>query len=276
MNPRMDAVLSTIWSPLRDTAPMALFFILLAVIVKRAAILDALRRVRREATTNVLLFAINSMIVAPLVAIPFLTITGIVDGERWFAGFWAGVPGVVVLLVTILLIDLVAYWRHRLEHHPALWRYHATHHADTAIHWLSVHRKHPVGKALSMLVDLLLVLALGLPVWAIVLAGVIRTWWGTFIHADVPWTLGPLGKVLISPAAHRLHHIRDEALMGTNYGNTVTLWDRLFGTYVDPAPYIDCETGIEEGTRGILGELARPWEKRYRADATLAGEAEAA
>jgi hypothetical protein len=25
-----------------------------------------------------------------------------------------------------------------------------------------------------------------------------------FIHADLPWTLGLMGKVLMSPAAHRL------------------------------------------------------------------------
>ncbi len=51
--------------------------------------------------------------------------------------------------------------------------------------------------------------------------------------------------------------------MGANYGNTVTLWDKLFGTYTDPAPYVNCETGIAEGTRDFLGELARPFEARY-------------
>jgi sterol desaturase/sphingolipid hydroxylase (fatty acid hydroxylase superfamily) len=107
------------------------------------------------------------------------------------------------------------------------------------------------------------VLLLGLPYGAIAVAFLVRAWWGYFIHADVPWTLGPLGKVLISPAAHRLHHIRDEALMGANYGNTVTLWDKLFGTYVDPAPYLGCETGIAEGTRDFWGELVRPFEARY-------------
>ena len=51
--------------------------------------------------------------------------------------------------------------------------------------------------------------------------------------------------------------------MGANYGNTVTLWDRRFGTYRDPAPHLNCETGIAEGTRGFLGELGRPFEGRY-------------
>jgi sterol desaturase/sphingolipid hydroxylase (fatty acid hydroxylase superfamily) len=132
------------------------------------------------------------------------------------------------------------------------------------MNWLSLRRKHPLGEALSIIFDGLLVIALGLPFWAIMAAFILRSWWGYFVHADVPWTLGPLGKALISPAAHRLHHIRNEQLMGYNFGNTVTLWDRLFGTYLDPAPYIDCETGIAEGSRDWLGELARPFEARYR------------
>jgi sterol desaturase/sphingolipid hydroxylase (fatty acid hydroxylase superfamily) len=114
-----------------------------------------------------------------------------------------------------------------------------------------------------MLFDLLPVLLLGLPIWAIMLAALVRAWWGYFIHPDVPWTLGPLGKVMMAPAARRLHHIRDETLMGANFGNTITLWDRLFGTYTDPAPYVDCETGIAEGTRDVAGELLRPFEARY-------------
>ena len=115
-----------------------------------------------------------------------------------------------------------------------------------------------------LLIDSLPVLLLGFPAWSIVAAQLARSWWGYFIHSDVPWTLGPLGEILISPAAHRLHHIRDEKLMGSNYGNMLTLWDRLFGTWRDPAPHLKCATGIAEGTRGVWGELARPWEARYR------------
>jgi sterol desaturase/sphingolipid hydroxylase (fatty acid hydroxylase superfamily) len=170
---------------------------------------------------------------------------------------------VLALLAAVAIIDFAAYWRHRFEHSRALWRIHATHHADEAMNWFSLRRKHPLGELLSMAVDVLPALLLGLPVWAIIGALMVRSWWGYFIHADVPWTLGPVGKVLISPAAHRLHHIRDENLMGANYGNTITLWDHLFGTYTDPAPYVNCETGIAEGTRDFAGELLRPFEARY-------------
>lgn len=239
-------------------------FGLLALLVKRRAIGAALARVHGEFATNLGLLLFNLVLLGPLFAVPEGLIRDQLVALPALGAFWSGINEVAVLFCAILVYDFVVYWRHRAEHHRLLWPIHATHHADTALHWLSVHRKHPLSKLLSVLVDIWLLFLLGFPEWAIAGAAFLRSWWGFFIHADVPWTLGIFGKILISPAAHRLHHIRDEALMGSNFGNTVTLWDRLFGTYVDPAPYLDCETGIAEGTRGFLGELGRPFERRYR------------
>ena len=238
-------------------------FVLLALVLKRRAVLEGLKRARPEIITNLGLITVNGMVLIPLVAVPLAAFRDSMPRVPILLEFWAGVPVIVALIAAIAMIDFAAYWRHRFEHSPALWRIHATHHADEAMNWLTLHRKHPLGELLSMLVDLIPVLLLGLPIWAIAIAALLRAGWGYFIHADVPWTLGRFGKVLMSPAAHRLHHIRDEALMGANYGNTITLWDRLFGTYTDPAPYLNCETGIAEGTRDIGGELLRPFEVRY-------------
>lgn len=244
--------------------PAALVFVTLALATKRGAIFAAIRRCGAESRTNLALVVVNYILLAPVMAVPVLAVRAALPAPSALAQLWRDLPELVALIAAILLIELAAYWRHRMEHQPGVWRFHATHHADEELHWLSVLRKHPVSKFLEMLIDILPALVLGLPAWAIVGAQVIRSWWGYFIHADVPWTLGPAGRLLISPAAHRLHHIRDETLMGSNYGNMVTVWDRLFGTWRDPAPYLGCATGIDEGTRGAWGELARPWEARYR------------
>ncbi|MEM6907121.1 MAG: sterol desaturase family protein [Pseudomonadota bacterium] len=261
----MDVLLRNLAGLLLDIWPYAVCFTAIALATKRARIVEAIRRSSGEATTNALLLIFNALILVPLFVAPVTAL------EHWLGQYrlvseesWAALPGLLTVILAILAIDFVAYWRHRFEHAGPIWRFHATHHADTTIHWLSVQRKHPIARLMSLFADLTLVWLIGVPVWAIFAAALIRGWWGYFIHADVPWTLGPLGKVLISPAAHRLHHIRDEQLMGHNFGNTFTLWDRLFGTYLDPAPYVDCETGIAEGTRGFFGELARPFEARYQ------------
>lgn len=264
-------------STLLTLAATGLMFGLLALVVKRGGIVSAIKRCGKEFSTNLGLTIFNLVLLAPLFVVPEGAIRDAIGTPAFLAGFWNGVYAPLALVAAILIFDFVVYWRHRLEHTPLLWPIHATHHADTAMHWLTVMRKHPLSKLFSVCVDVWLLLLLGMPEWAVGAAAFIRSWWGFFIHCDVPWTLGIFGNVLISPAAHRLHHIRDEALMGSNYGNTVTLWDKLFGTYVDPAPYLDCETGIAEGTRGFVGELLRPFERRYwRKRQQVSAEAETA
>jgi sterol desaturase/sphingolipid hydroxylase (fatty acid hydroxylase superfamily) len=259
----IDSILESLRTEFATVVPLAVLFGVLAYLIKRDTLIEDVRRARPEIVTNLLLLLLNAVVVVPLVAIPLVTGQSLLPRPAVLVGFWEALPAVLPILAAIVLMEFAAYWRHRLEHVRALWLFHATHHADEAMNWLSVRRKHPVGEVLSLVIDTLLVIMLGLPFWAIGVGLLIRSWWGYFIHADVPWTLGVFGKVFISPAAHRLHHIRDEELMGSNYGNMLTLWDRLFGTYVDPAPYVNCATGIAEGTRDAWGELVRPFEARY-------------
>lgn len=271
----MDAILASARGVSLTLLPIAAVFALLAVATKRRALGGALQRCRPEVATNIGLVIVNYILLAPIMAAPVLAVRAVLPVAPGLAAFWRALPELATLVIAILLIELAAYWRHRVEHQPGIWRFHATHHADEHMNWLTVLRKHPVSKFFEMLVDTMIALLLGLPAWSIVAAQVLRSWWGYFIHADVPWTLGIAGRWLMSPAAHRLHHIRDEALMGTNFGNMVTIWDRLFGTWGDPASHLNCPTGIAEGTRGVWGELLRPWERRYRTEPAARDEAPA-
>lgn len=245
---------------LTDIAQVAIVFMLLALVVKRGAVLASWRRCREEFMTNLSLLLLNGVFLAPLLVLPANLFHAQLHALPGAAAFWNGLFWPLTLLAALLMNELAVYWRHRWEHGGMLWRFHATHHSDEAIHWLSVMRKHPVGRLIDVTLDSIPMIVLGFPLWAIVGAGAIRSWWGYFIHTDVPWTLGPVGAVMISPAAHRLHHARDEALAGTNFGGLFTLWDRLFGTYCPPDAHLNCPTGIAEGTRSFLGEVARPLE----------------
>lgn len=260
----MEAFLEPVRETMVELVPIAGIFAALAVAVQGWRAIATRLGAGRELGTNLGLLLFNKAIWVPLLTIPMLAFYYGLPHYDPLVEFWDLLPHALVVVIAIAMVDFAAYWRHRLEHSPALWRIHATHHADESMGWLTLHRKHPLGEGLSMFCDLIPVMLLGLPLWAIAAAAVVRTWWGYFIHADVPWTLGLFGRVLMSPAAHRLHHIRDEELMGANYGNTITLWDYLFGTYVDPAPYVACDTGIAEGTHNLAGEFLRPFEARYR------------
>ena len=250
----------TAWDLLQTLVPLAALFGLLALLLKRGAIMAALRQVRRETETNLALIAFNYILMATFFAGIAAWWEGGMAKIAILADFWAGTNAAIVLAATMLVGEFVVYWRHRIEHSPLLWPMHAVHQSDEAMTWLALLRKHPLAYLLALFVDSAPLLLLGLPIWAIAACALVRSGWGYFIHADLPWTLGPLGRWVISPAAHRLHHIDDIELCGSNYGGVLTLWDRLFGTWIDPAPYLDCRTGVDGGSRGFLGEVARPFE----------------
>jgi sterol desaturase/sphingolipid hydroxylase (fatty acid hydroxylase superfamily) len=47
---------------------------------------------------------------------------------------------------------------------------------------------------------------LGFPSYAIIANNLVRHYYGYYVHADLPWTHGKLGKIFVSPAMHRWHH----------------------------------------------------------------------
>lgn len=256
----MEQLFRHSWEATAALAPAAALFALVALATKRRRAFAAWRAAGRESATNLALVAINSVLLASL----FVFATDAVHAQlRLFpglAGFWPRLPELALLILALLLDEFTVYWRHRAEHSAWLWPIHATHHSDEAVTWLTLLRKHPLSHLLGNLVDSVPLVLLGFPLWAVAASSLLRTWWGYFIHADLPWTLGSAGKVLISPAAHRLHHIDDEVLKDRNFGGFVSIYDRLFGTFDDGSRHLRCKTGIAGGSRSLAGELARPLE----------------
>src|SRR5207247_8219998 len=61
--------------------------------------------------------------------------------------------------------------------------------------------------------------------------GVLIQFWE---HTNLTVNVGPLAWLIITPEYHRIHHSAT-IHRGKNLGTTFSLWDRMFGTYVDPA-----------------------------------------
>lgn len=62
---------------------------------------------------------------------------------------------------------------------------------------------------------------------------IVATLWGFFIHANVRWRLGPLERLIATPAFHHWHHARS-ALRDCNYASMLPVMDMIFGTYHNP------------------------------------------
>jgi hypothetical protein len=72
--------------------------------------------------------------------------------------------------------------------------------------------------------------------------------WGAFIHVGENLIndarFGLLGKMVLTPSFHRVHHARNPLYMDTNFCNLLNIWDRLFHTYQPEDRQIPIEYGI--------------------------------
>ena len=144
-------------------------------------------------------------------------------------------PVAVALVATVAARSLLAYGLHRLSHRlPLLWRFHAVHHADTAMDLSTGFRHHPMEALYLAAAAAGLAVALGLS--PDVLAGyeLAAAAMSAWLHANLrmPETADRVaGALLITPALHHVHHSARQAETDSNYGDVFTVWDRLFGSY---------------------------------------------
>lgn len=166
--------------------------------------------------------------------------------------------------LALVLGDLARYWFHRAEHAwLPLWRFHATHHSAERLYFLNGPRLHPVEVALSGVLQVAPLLALGASEQALALQVMLTVAIGRFQHGNIALTLGPLNYVFSAPAPHRWHHARDPRVAACNFGGDVLLWDLVFGTFYlprDREPSDD--VGIPDGDdfpRSLGRVLASPF-----------------
>ncbi len=240
----------------------ALFFLALGLIVKRGQFFTDAKRAAHEASLNVQIVAFNAILVAPALIFGSQAVVEIIYGANLFAiqpSFWSGVPAWLTILVAIFIGDFIGYWRHRLEHTRILWPSHAVHHSDTEMTWIAVHRFHPINRVTTFFIDSSILLMLGLPPFALIANNLVRHYYGAFIHADLPWTYGPLSRIFVSPAMHRWHHAKDAEAFDTNYATVFSIFDRAFGTYRVPGP-CDVPLGVtDDMVASLYGQMAHPF-----------------
>ena len=190
-------------------------------------------------------------------------------------------PQVVVVAVILIGIDAMNWFAHVANHRSAaLWRLHALHHSQEDMSVFTTFRTHPLVHA-SYLPALVPALVLGAsgpaPSAAIIAYGCLVT----LPHANLRWTFGPAGRILVSPAYHRLHHARSpiDARGAVNFGFVLVCWDRLARRAAFPTGDTPIETGIAgrpvpveqvgraSGVAGVvLAQLAQPFRLRAATD----------
>ncbi len=155
-----------------------------------------------------------------------------------------------LLQFTIILLasDLKNYVRHRVFHNiKPLWKLHAFHHSATSFSILTRYRGHFLEMSIARFFDVIPFILLGAPIQTYIAVKILVEVHQLLVHSNLTSSWGILGKyILVSPAAHRIHHSIEPAHFNKNYGNTFIFWDRLFSTYHKPVQVN--ELGISDNT----------------------------
>ncbi|MGR9051737.1 MAG: sterol desaturase family protein, partial [Gammaproteobacteria bacterium] len=183
-------------------------------------------------------------------------------------------PAWLTIAVTLLVLDFAIYGQHIVSHKwPPLWRLHQVHHTDLAFDATTAVRFHPLEILLSMLYKVVCVYLLGADPSAVIAFEIILNGAATFNHSniDIPESIDKkLRLLIITPDMHRIHHSTLRAETDSNYGFSISCWDRLCRTYVaEPA---HGQTGMAIGLKpfrnqdelGIVPVLALPFKRLRR------------
>ncbi len=190
-------------------------------------------------------------------AIPVTTIgfASAMQGEGWGAFNIVALPPAVAFVLSVALLDMGIYFQHRLFHAaPLLWRLHRVHHADTEFDVSTALRFHPFEMAVSLVFKLGMIALLGASPEAVLVFEVVLNAGAMFNHANLrlpSHTDGLLRAVIVTPDMHRIHHSVNMREANSNFGFSLSMWDRLFGSYRKraDAPQETMEIGLSRFRR---------------------------
>jgi sterol desaturase/sphingolipid hydroxylase (fatty acid hydroxylase superfamily) len=163
----------------------------------------------------------------------------------------------IQFVVVFLVNTFIQYWVHRFMHTPLMWELHKVHHAAEEMNVITSFRSHPIEQLTSSLCNAFPVALLGAAAPVVLVYTALNMIYGSLSHSELKHKSKLWDLLLITPAAHRIHHSNRQEHFDTNFG-VLTLWDYLFGTYYPPSDE-QLAYGIEDGQNfnrpGYLSEV---------------------
>ena len=168
------------------------------------------------------------------------------DGDflSWPSGYVIALFTVTLFLVEDFSRFLVHFAYHKI---PFLWRFHAIHHSAKIMTPLTLYRVHVVEYLINSIRAIAVVgLVSGIFIYCfngrISVYEVLGVSIFNFIfnlagsnlrHTHIWLSFGKFEKWFISPAQHQVHHSTARAHLDKNFGASLAIWDRLFGSWVN-------------------------------------------
>ncbi|MEQ8334934.1 sterol desaturase family protein [Nisaea sp.] len=196
---------------------------------------------------NGVLWLMNSAL-SPLIVIP-VSLWAAQHALGWRPDWLNGWTG---LIVDVLVLDMLIYWWHRLNHEiPFLWRFHEVHHLDEFLDVSSAVRFHFGEVLLSAGARAGIIILLGIPFTSVIVFETLVIASALFHHSNL--RLGEkletaLSRIVVTPSIHWVHHHAIRADTDSNYATIFSWWDRLFRSRSATLRTADMKIGVEGRT----------------------------
>ena len=180
--------------------------------------------------------------------------------------------GILKFILSFIILDVAMYWWHRLNHkNQFLWKFHFVHHVDTHMDVGTSLRFHIGELILSTFYKSVIILFFGISLAEFLFYEIILVLSVQFHHSNIKLndkvdTL--LSKFIVTPKYHTNHHTRARKSREANYASILTLWDKLFFSYIDATDQ-DRETmGVNnrEIELKLIDNLYHPFNKKVDSD----------
>ena len=233
------------------------------------------RFVGRNWRQNVPLSILNTVVLAMLCGACMCTAARFA-GQRGLGLFHLlRPPAWLAAAATVVALDLALWAWHMANHRLRwLWRFHQVHHSDPDFDLSTSLRFHTGELLFSLPPKLCVVVALGTPILGLLAFEMGFGLFNLFVHGNIRFPVRSeiwASRLLVLPAAHRLHHSVSPDEHQRNFGTIFSLWDRWFGTWQPGLSSAAIRTGLPrfEGLAevGLWRCLAMPFEPQAAPDA---------
>ncbi len=167
---------------------------------------------------------------------------------------WSIPPTWWSYVLSIIAIDFCRYWAHRIAHENRFWwATHVTHHSSGKYNWTVAFR---LGWTQYMKVIFFAPAALlGFHPVVFFICHQIEVLYQFWIHTEYIRKLPkPIEYIFTTPSHHRVHHATNDKYIDKNYGSTLIIWDRMFGTF---------QPEEEQAIYGITTKVKKPYNPIY-------------
>lgn len=138
---------------------------------------------------------------------------------------------ILVWIACYFLVDFCYYWAHRCMHEIAcMWAAHIVHHSSEDYN-LAVALRQSWFQGIFSMFFYLPVALMGFPVVIYATCRALNTLYQFWIHTQLIDKMGFMEKLFLTPSHHRVHHGKNPQYINKNYGSTLILWDKLFGSF---------------------------------------------